>query len=163
MTSRKKVYLAGPDVFLPESVEAGELLKSICGDYGMIGLYPLDNQVPELKSPEDTARWISAANIDLIKEADYVIANLNAFRGLEPDSGTCVEVGIAIALNKPVFAYFADHRPMIDKVPVDENKLDDQGMYVENFNLPLNLMLACNFVSTHTSAREAIAAASQFK
>jgi nucleoside 2-deoxyribosyltransferase len=163
MSTRKKAYLAGPDVFLPESIEVGERLKSLCLQHGMDGLYPLDNQMPKLETVEDAAHWISAANIDLIRQADYVIANLNPFRGFEPDSGTCVEVGIAIALNKPVFAYFSDHRPMADKVPTDANNLDTQGMYVENFNLPLNLMLACNLVSMHTSAHEAISAASAFK
>ena len=32
-------------------------------------------------------------NQELITEADCVLANLNPFRGAEPDSGTCVEVG----------------------------------------------------------------------
>ncbi len=40
-----KVYLAGPDVFLPDAVEIGRQKAAICARYGLIGLYPLDNTV----------------------------------------------------------------------------------------------------------------------
>lgn len=47
-----------------------------------------------------TANGIYHANLEMIRSADAVLANLNAFRGIEPDSGTCFEVGFATALGK---------------------------------------------------------------
>ena len=41
----KKIYLAGPDVFLPNAKEHGEVLKDRCLEYGFKGLFPLDNEV----------------------------------------------------------------------------------------------------------------------
>ncbi len=39
----KKIYLAGPDVFLPNAIEEGERLKALCEEYGYEGLFPMDN------------------------------------------------------------------------------------------------------------------------
>lgn len=125
----KKVYLAGWEVFKPNAVEEGKKLKALCEKYGFEGLYPLDN---ECGDPKD----IYAGNIALIKEADSVIANVNAFRGYEPDSGTAFEIGYAAALNKRVIAYLSERRPMIEWVR------DENGYSVENFGYPVNLMIA---------------------
>jgi nucleoside 2-deoxyribosyltransferase len=40
-----KIYLAGPDVFLPDAVEIGRRKVEICGRHGLVGLYPLDNAI----------------------------------------------------------------------------------------------------------------------
>ena len=40
-----KIYLAGPDVFLPDALEIGREKVAICARYDLIGLYPLDNTV----------------------------------------------------------------------------------------------------------------------
>ena len=59
---------------------------------------------------EPTAEGIYRANIGLIAEADALLANLNPFRGSEPDSGTVFEIGYAIALGKRVVGYLEDAR-----------------------------------------------------
>jgi len=89
----KKVYLAGPDVFRVDSVEWGRYLKERCRRAGLKGLYPLDNEISNVGSSFDTARAIALANMQMIREADGVVANLQWFRGKEPDSGTAFEVG----------------------------------------------------------------------
>jgi len=81
----------------------------------------------------------------MIKNADYVLANLNSFRGFEPDSGTVFEVGFATALGKTVVGYSSDIRPMIERLreyqSLDiEQTTDKDGLIVENFGLPNNLM-----------------------
>lgn len=94
----RKLYLAGPDVFRADAVAHGEALKALCARYGFEGLYPLDNALPkQLAEPREQAAWIYRANIGLIERADAVLANLNFFRGAEPDSGTAFEVGYATA------------------------------------------------------------------
>ena len=40
-----KIYLAGPDVFLPDAVDIGRRKADICARHGLTGLYPLDNVV----------------------------------------------------------------------------------------------------------------------
>ncbi len=104
-----ELYLAGPDVFRADAVAHGEALKALCARYGFEGLYPLDNALPkQLAEPREQAAWIYRANIGLIERADAVLANLNFFRGAEPDSGTAFEVGYATALGKPVYGYVDD-------------------------------------------------------
>ncbi len=141
------IYLAGPDVFRPAAGAYGERLKAACRKHGFEGLYPLDNAVPGGLSKGDTAAWICQANLALIRRADIVMANLNPFRGAEPDSGTVFEVGYTTALGKPVWGYADDIRAIAQRVVhtmlPDGRLVDDQGLQVEDFGLPLNLMLAC--------------------
>ena len=138
-----KLYLAGPDVFRPDALVWAEESRNVCAAHGHVALIPLDGV-------ETTAQGIYQANIELIRTADAVIANLEPFRGCEPDSGTCVEVGFALALGKSVIGYLRTRETVVDRVariegaafenqakkPVDRN-----GLHVEDFGLPLNLML----------------------
>jgi len=152
----KKVYLAGPDVFRVDSVEWGRYLKERCRRAGLKGLYPLDNEISNVGSSFDTARAIALANMQMIREADGVVANLQWFRGKEPDSGTAFEVGAAIALGKPVWAYFPDQGSLKNQIETDQNGLDPDGLLVEDFGLPRNLMMACQWAGFSHSVDEAI-------
>lgn len=142
----KKIYLAGPDVFEPNAIEVGEKLKQLAHKYGFIGLFPLDNIISAQGAPHEVARAIRDANIKLIESADIVMANLNPFRGLEPDSGTVFEVGFATALKKEVYCYAADRREMIERIR-DKQRLSDaaticqDGKIIEDFKLSHNLMM----------------------
>lgn len=150
----KKIYLAGFDVFRPDAVEHGDYLKSLCLRHGFEGLYPLDNAAPSDLHGTALAHWICDANLALIRQADAVMANLNAFRGNEPDSGTVFEAGYAFALGKPVWAYADETRSLIGQVAAREVRqanghtrmIDDEGYTVEDFGMSLNLMLG---YSTH--------------
>ncbi len=55
------VYLAGPEVFLPDAIELGERKKRLCRAYGFEGLYPLDNEITPA-SGERIDRLIYRAN-----------------------------------------------------------------------------------------------------
>lgn len=131
----QKIYIAGFDVFYPDAVQRGAKMKMICAENGFIGLYPFDNEADD---PADIFR----GNCALIDKADIVIANLNPFRGAEPDSGTCFEVGYAAAKGKKIYGYLSDARTMREKL----GETDEKGFSVENFGFPLNLMLACSAV-----------------
>ncbi|MDO4269973.1 MAG: nucleoside 2-deoxyribosyltransferase [Eubacteriales bacterium] len=128
----KQIYLAGFDVFAPDAVQRGVKMKLMCAEKGFAGLYPFDNEA-------DTAPAIFEGNCALIDRADVVIANLDPFRGDEPDSGTCFEVGYAFAKGKAVYGYVSDVRTMREKM----GERDAAGFAVENWGLPLNLMLSC--------------------
>lgn len=139
---QQKIYLAGPAVFRPDALEHGERLKQLCADMGYVGLFPLDNNCPTHLTGTALARWIRQANLALIREADVVIADLNDFRGQEPDSGTAYEAGFASALGKPVIGYMDSPQDLRSQIGHDELGYDSQGMLVEDFGLPRNLMLA---------------------
>lgn len=143
-----KIYLAGFDVFRPDAIEHGEKLKKLCTAAGVIGLYPLDNDIPQGLAMEDAAQWICKSNMAMLTQADAVLANLESFRGHEPDSGTVFEVGVAIALGKPVWAYFPESVPLRQQVSTDQFGCCPDGYIVENFNLPKNLMIACQWAGS---------------
>lgn len=127
----KKIYLAGFDVFYPDAEQRGERMKKICKEYGFTGLFPLDKRV-------NGADEIYRANIRLIEQCDIVAANMNSFRGKEPDSGTAFEIGYATALGKKVYCYMDDTRSLREKI----GELDENGLTVEDFDLPLNIMIS---------------------
>lgn len=145
----RTLYLAGPDVFHPRAAHRGHQLKAACARHGFTGLFPLDQQVPAtITTPGERAAWIYRANIALVERADAVLANLDFFRGAEPDSGTCFEVGYAVARGKPVLGYIPEGGSLARRIRLRhpdaigaDGLLDRQGWHVEQFGLPLNLML----------------------
>lgn len=145
------IYLAGFDVFRRDAIDHGHYLKNLCAAHGMQGLYPFDNEVTENQSPLETAQQIYRHNVAMIQRCDAVLANLNAFRGLEPDSGTAFEMGMAVALGKPVWAYLKSAGTLREQVPHDALGLDELGLLVEDFSLPRNLMLACSWAGVSSS------------
>ena len=86
-----KIYLAGPDVFLPDAVEIGRRKVEICARHGLTGLYPLDNAI-DLAAADASLR-IFRGNEAMMNEADAIIANLTPFRGPGADAGTVYELG----------------------------------------------------------------------
>lgn len=141
----QKIYLAGPEVFLPNALEIGIAHKLLCQKYGYEGLFPLDNTITG-NHPLEVATAIRLANQAMIHECDIVIANLSPFRGPEPDSGTVWEVGFAQGLGKHVLAYSTDMRTLKEKTQAILNlgdaKCDTTGMAIEDFGLTHNLMFA---------------------
>lgn len=159
---RPKVYLAGFDVFRPDAIEHGNYLKTLCASVGMEGVYPLDNAVPEGLSGPEAARWICMQNMQMLSSADAVLANLGAFRGVEPDSGTVFEMGAAVAMGIPVWAYFPEMQPMRQQIRTNHKGRCREGFVVEDFGLPKNLMLACQWAGASKTPEDAIIELSSF-
>lgn len=133
-----KLYLAGPDVFRPDVQSWANEVRGLCRDYGHKALVPLDGD-------QIAAAAIYRSNLRLIEQAEVVLANLTPFRGAEPDSGTCVEVGYALALGKRVVGYAESLCAVRERVQArytDGCYRDERGWLVEDFALPFNLMLA---------------------
>ena len=143
-----KVYLAGPEVFLPNAVAIFEQKKTLCRLYNVVGSAPFDNEL-ELDAttpPHQAAEIIYQENIRLIDHCDAVIANITPFRGPHMDPGTAFEIGYAIAQGKPLACYTQEGRILIHRIPItDQTSVhlpqDDQGYFVENFDLNENLMI----------------------
>jgi nucleoside 2-deoxyribosyltransferase len=143
----RSLYLAGPDVFRPDAAEHGRRLMALCAEFGFTGIFPLESSLPELPTQLDVAAHIYRANIAHIDRCDAVVANLDFFRGAEPDSGTCFEVGYAVARGKPVVAYVPEEGSFAERIrrryphAVGAGLADAAGWQLEEFGLPLNLML----------------------
>ena len=143
------LYLAGPEVFLPQSRSVGANKKKICATLGHEGLFPLDADLP-VACGKDLATHICRANIAMIEKSAAIVANLTPFRGPSADAGTVFEIGYALALGKPVFAYanvIAGYRERVvdtygPLVPTPTGESACDGMAVENFGLHDNLMIA---------------------
>jgi nucleoside 2-deoxyribosyltransferase len=164
MTAPVLIYLAGPHVFERDARAVRHSLKLTCERHGLVGIWPSDNEPPAALSSAERARRIFEENIDRIREAHGMLADLRSFRGTEPDSGTAFEVGMAYALGIPVVAYGVPPWDYIHRVsaalavrPDAAGTLrDSAGLAVEDFGLPVNLMLACA-ASLKPSADEAAA------
>jgi nucleoside 2-deoxyribosyltransferase len=146
--SLQRLYLAGPDVFRPDAAEHGRRLVALCAEYGFTGVFPLDENLDAGLAPQALAARIYRANVAHIDGCDAVLANLDFFRGAEPDSGTCFEVGYAVARGKPVLAYVPEAGSFAERIrcrhpqAVGPGRADAAGWQLEEFGLPLNLMLA---------------------
>jgi len=133
-----KIYIAGSDVFYNDAKSRIADYSNICLRYGHIPLTPLDNEIDQF-DPKG-ASLIYRANIKSILDCDVVIANVNNFRGLEPDSGTAFEIGFAAALNKIIIMWYNTDcgKDLISRLGT--RYIGDT--IVEDFGLPLNIMLA---------------------
>jgi nucleoside 2-deoxyribosyltransferase len=147
------IYFAGPDVFYPNYNETIALIKNQCENYGFWPLIPGEEIISDPK-------LIFQKNIQAIQRADGIVANLNPFRGQEPDSGTVFELGYGYSLGKWIIGYQDDPRPLIEKLkPLalgpNQGRLPDQTL-VEDFGYPVNLMLGVALTAVVSSLAEAL-------
>lgn len=145
------IYFAGPDVFRPDAIEHFNAVRVHAKNLGFECLIPLDAEIrgaPD-DDPEAFSGKIFESNCKMIRSADFILANMQPFRGHEPDSGTLFEIGMAYALGKEVILYEINaNQNMKDRLiangePVQRlahSFVDRNGMTVENFRLPFNLM-----------------------
>src|SRR5437773_9365577 len=108
-----KIYLAGPDVFLPDAVGIGRRKVDICARHGLTGLYPLDNNVDLAAS--SASLEIFKGNEAMMDAADAIIANLTPFRGPSADAGTVYELGYMAGRGKLCLGYSNDPSPYADR------------------------------------------------
>ena len=142
---KPKVYLAGPEVFLPDPLTHAAQQQALCERYGFTPLHPVDNASasaaqsveallrlyeavrlyrtdtpPALMAlPSEDMRYamkIYLGNIKYVRECDIVVANCNAFRGALVDDGTAYELGLGHGLGKPTYGYIAAALPAVQNV-----------------------------------------------
>jgi len=152
ISSLPRVYLAGPEVFLPNAMAIGERKKQLCTSFGFEGLYPIDPEA-DLKglSPREAALHIGKMNEDLIRSCDILLANITPFRGPSADVGTVYEMGVAKGLNRIVCAYTNISIPFVARTTAyfqgnvvacsDGRIRDSDGMAIEDWGLIDNLMI----------------------
>src|SRR3954462_10019991 len=138
-----KIYLAGPDVFLPDALDIGRQKRGICERHGVTGLYPLDTAVDP--SARDASLQIFKALEAMMNASDAIIANLTPFRGPGADPGTVYELGYMAGRGKLCLGYSNDPRFYAERVAeATERKsangggTEPDGLAVENFELADN-------------------------
>lgn len=133
------VYLAGPDVFLPDAADVGRTKQAMCARHGLDGRFPLDAvmaPVVDVRTlpPLEQAKVFFECCVTMMDACTAGIANLTPFRGPSADVGTAFELGYLLGTGKRVFGYTADAADYHERVEPD-------GLMVETFGLVDNLML----------------------
>jgi nucleoside 2-deoxyribosyltransferase len=160
-----EIYLAGPEVFLPDPLARAAEMKVVCARLGAVGWFPLDNQADVFDpDPDVMAAKICRADEALVARCDAVVANMAPYRGPSMDPGTCYEMGLAKGLGKLVVGWTTDWRRLQDKVaathvltPREDGLRDAQGMLCRDFGLIDNLMMVKGAAAVFPSFEEAVA------
>src|SRR5690349_14286437 len=140
-----RIYLAGPEVFLPNAREIGEAKQRLCAERGITGLFPLDQDVANPGSKSAWADAIFRKNVELMDSADAVIANMTPFRGISMDGGTAFEMGYMRARGKLVLGYTNAAGTYVRRAieagiaRSEMPSVDELGLSVESFDLADNL------------------------
>ncbi len=142
LAKSKTAYLAGPDVFFPDPRAVGEAKKALLLRHGIIGHFPIDNEV--VPGP-GMAHAIFLQNVALIESSDIVLANIVPFRGPSADPGTVWEIGYAYAKGIPVICYGSSgtylERCRAAGLESADKGTDRNGFVIEDFGERENLMV----------------------
>lgn len=103
----RRIYLAGPEVFLPDfGKPVFDAKKAMCAAFGCEGVSPMDGDLSlEGLAPFAQGIAIYRGNLAHMDGCDAVIANMTPFRGVSMDAGTAFEMGYMAARGKPVLGY----------------------------------------------------------
>lgn len=145
-----KIYLAGPEVFLPGfGADVFAEKKRLCAEHGFSGISPMDGELDTAHLPPfEQGLAIYRGNIGHMRNADAIVANMTPFRGVSMDSGTAFEMGFMAALGKPVLGYtnvtagFAERsdRYYLASVHAGTDPYT-AGTSIERFDMADNLMM----------------------
>ena len=128
------MYLAGPDVFLPDSAEVGRRKQELCAAHGLEGHYPGDGVDVSGLPPVEQALALFDGCVEMMDRCVAGLANLTPFRGPSADVGTAFEMGYLFGRGFPVFGYTSHAGDYASRI-------DDDELMVELFGLADNLML----------------------
>ncbi|UOO89003.1 nucleoside 2-deoxyribosyltransferase [Vitreoscilla massiliensis] len=144
------IYWATPAVFWPDSeawlaAQKRELQATAsAAQMDVHILSPIDTAL-EQKCCVDESIFLS--NVAMIQQAACVIADVSPFRGLEPDVGTALQIGIATQMGKTVYLYSKHAEQSLQAAYQAQMNADGYVMFdgkptqVEDFGHPVNLML----------------------
>ena len=146
-----RIYLAGPEVFLPDAPEILRQKETLSRAAGFIPVAPGDAKIPADLPKHDRGLAISEYDEQLMDSSDAIIANLTPFRGLGADPGTAYELGYMCAKGKPAFAYTNDAHDHYARIvqhyggnithTARDQPRGPDGLAVEDFDMIDNLML----------------------
>ena len=113
---KENLYIAGPECFYNRGYSLWYSQRQLAEYYGFNVVLPtstqykLDNEDLRLNADE-----IFTDLIAQVEKTTTIIADLEFFRGCEPDSGTVFEIGWIYAQGGKCYGYTKDLRPMVFK------------------------------------------------
>lgn len=137
------IYIAGPECFYTYGYDALAAMRKRAESLGF-GVTlpnddPLDLDNPDLRKRADS---IFANLKKIMHDTTAVVADLEAYRGAEPDAGTVYELGMAYAKGARCYGYTRDKRSLRTKNQasrIDGTKiLDERGKEMPYADLPFS-------------------------
>jgi nucleoside 2-deoxyribosyltransferase len=191
--AKRKVYLADNSRLRPDADRQRDRAEAICERYSLAAEWPSEHFLLPVgltaadragvglpldgdKEPGGTLRkawrWIG--------KCDALVAEVTPFRGEHLNPVIAFEIGVAVVLEIPVFAWTSSVYPIAnapgrsrprlldervwcgDEVAPDGFWRDDQGNLVENFGMVECAAIAGNFMSISTSRSDAIRSCAEY-
>lgn len=137
------IYIAGPECFYKYGYDMLAAMKARAEALGFSVTLPnthsLDMDNPDLQKRADS---IFADLEKVMLDTTVIIADLEAYRGCEPDSGTIYEIGMAYAKGARCYGYTRDKRSLATKNQQsylkDGKVYDERGSIMPYSNLPFS-------------------------
>ena len=138
---KEKLYIAGPEVFYPNGQKRLLAMRRKAEALGFGVALPNDRVLKlDHEDPRKNADSIFENCALSINDSTAIVADLENFRGAEPDGGTICEVGMAYARGLRCYAYSRDMRPAAQKyqgVALKDGRLYDlEGRILPYHDLP---------------------------
>lgn len=137
------LYIAGPECFYKYGYDLWFALKAKAEALGfrvvLPNNHPVDMENPDLQKRADS---IFADLEKVIMDTTAIVADLEAYRGCEADSGTIYEIGMAYAKGARCYGYTRDKRSMAAKNQraylKDGKVYDERDNVMPYHNLPFS-------------------------
>ncbi|MBN9073356.1 MAG: nucleoside 2-deoxyribosyltransferase [Rhizobiales bacterium] len=146
-----KVYLAGPEVFIPNARMVLDEKIELTRAYGFVPVCPGDLETPASLTGKARGLATSEINERLMLSADFIIANLTPFRGIAADVGTVYELGFMCGRGCPAYAFTniaVGHYERVKDYYGGDLRTDElgavrgpDGLELETYDMTDNLML----------------------
>ena len=111
LVEKEALYIAGPECFYTYGYDALAAMKAraLALGFGVTlpNNDPLDLENPDLQKRADS---IFENLKEVMLKTTAIVADLEAYRGAEPDSGTVYEIGMAYAKGAKCYGYTRDKR-----------------------------------------------------
>jgi nucleoside 2-deoxyribosyltransferase len=193
--AKRKVYLADNSRLRPDADRERDRAEAICVRYDFVAEWPSEHfLLPAgltvakraavglpLDGDQEPGRALRKAWTK-IGECDAIVAEVTPFRSVHLNPVVAFEIGVAVVLEIPVFAWTSSVYPAFFGAPPDRVRprtLDDridcgeevgpdgfwrdkQGNLVENFGMVECAAIAGNFVSVATSRSDSIRSCAEY-
>lgn len=140
---KEAIYIAGPECFYTYGYDTLAAMRTRAESLGFRVTLPNDNPL-DMGNPDKQKRADSIfkdLEEDMLKTT-VIVADLEAFRGAELDSGTVYELGMAYAKGARCYGYTRDKRSLCTKnqgaVLKDGVIFDERGEIMPYSNLPFS-------------------------
>lgn len=140
---KEAIYIAGPECFYTYGYDMLAAMRSRAESLGFGVTLPNNNPL-DMENPDKQKRADSILKDleDDMNKTTVIIADLEAFRGAEADSGTIYEIGMAYAKGAKCYGYTRDKRSLTSKnqkTQLNGNMVcDEQGKKLPYINLPFS-------------------------